>query len=84
METPAEDTFGSPQTHSETTVVSVLPLLDYSPDSLIRTDGYCCCAGTWEAKAEDQEQNEAVFKVSDLYCNDNPEVLPHKSTSYLT
>lgn len=26
----------------------------------------CCCAGMWEARANDQEQNDAVFKVSDL------------------
>lgn len=29
-------------------------------------DVICCCAGMWEARANDQEQNDAVFKVSDL------------------
>lgn len=28
---------------------------------------FCCCAGMWEAKPEDLEQSEAVFKVSDLF-----------------
>lgn len=29
-----------------------------------------CCAGMWEAKPEEPEQNDAVFKVPDLYCKD--------------
>lgn len=33
-----------------------------------KDDSSCCCTGMWEAKPEDLEQNEAVFKVSDLYC----------------
>lgn len=69
VETPAEDTFGSAQTHGETLAVNEFRRSGCGLWSLIRMiEGICCCAGMWEAKPEDQEQDEAVFKVSHLYC----------------
>lgn len=64
METAAEDTFSSTQTHGERFVV-VLDADDRGA-GLKRMTVYCCGAGMWEAKPEDQEQSEAVFKVSEL------------------
>ena len=72
VEAPTEDTFGSTQTHGEKPVVeSFIRRFFWLLHQYPRKDGsFCCCAGMWEAKPEDLEQSEAVFKVSDpfMYC----------------
>lgn len=68
VEATVEDTFSSTQTHGERFVV-VLDAGDrrHCCAGLKTMIVYCCCAGMWEVKPEDQEQSEAVFKVSELF-----------------
>lgn len=74
VETPTDNTLGSSQTTGENLVAEVFGFFLCRLCSLLRMlDLYRCCVGMWEAKPEDQEQTDAIFKVSDLDCTDWPD-----------
>ncbi|KAF3686259.1 Interferon regulatory factor 1 [Channa argus] len=73
VETVAGDTFISPQTHGE--MFAAVLEADGRKRRLVgvmRMILSCFCAEMWQAKPEEQEQNEAVFKLMDHLSNTDP------------
>lgn len=75
VEPPAEDTLANSQLHGETSAADVCCCCICCSGCCIcglfhTVDGCYCRAGMWDAKPEDQEQNEAVFKVQSLQMTD--------------